>query len=194
MEERTGQRGFPLCNSPTPGVNRTRLSARLAAFLRTARYRLDVRAPTTSWRVPSHGIARRRYRSVRRFVPTLGDASQGATAGTPCRSYPKRGRDYPIAAHGVKRRPQIVCRALDGVMCRATRAGFQRAKPFGCSCILLAGQKYATGGNKKSFTNSNLHFRAACFAEHQAGILFQVEIDGPIAGEHQQAVSLVILQ
>ena len=130
MEERTGQRGFPLCNSPKRGVNRTRLSARLAAFLRTARYRL----------------ARRRYRSVRRFVPTLGDASQGATAGTPCRSYPKRGRDYPIAAHGVKRRPQIVCRAPDGVKSLATRAGFQRAKPFGCSCILLAGQKYAPGG------------------------------------------------
>ena len=29
MEERTGQRGFPLCNSPTPKINSTRLSARL---------------------------------------------------------------------------------------------------------------------------------------------------------------------
>ena len=72
MEERTGQRGFPLCDSPTPVGNSTRSSARLATCLRTARYRLDVRVPTTSWRVPSHGIARRRCRCIPRFVPTLG--------------------------------------------------------------------------------------------------------------------------
>ena len=29
MEERTGQRGFPLCDSPTPGVNSARSNARL---------------------------------------------------------------------------------------------------------------------------------------------------------------------
>ena len=133
MEERTGQRGFPLCDSPTPEINSTRLGARLAAYLRTARYRL----------------ARRRYRSIRRFVPTLGDASQGATAGTPCRSYPKRGRDYPIAAHEVKRRPQSFCRALDGAGVaphsargfprkrdvRFLRAGFLRAEPLGVSFV-----------------------------------------------------------
>ena len=48
----------------------------------------------------------------------------------------------------------MICRALDGVKSLATWAGFQRAGPFGCSCILLAGQKYAPGGNKETSTNS----------------------------------------
>ena len=118
-------KAFPLGEPPTPGTNCAGSSARLAACLRTARYRL----------------ARRRYRSVRRFVSTLGDASQGATAGTPCRSYPKRGGGQPTAAHEVKRRPQIIFRAPDGVTSHVTRAGFQRARPFGHSCLLLVRQK-----------------------------------------------------
>ena len=65
-------KAFPLGEPPTPGANCAGSSARLATCLRTARYRLDVRAPTTSWRVPSHGIARRRFRRTGRFVPTLG--------------------------------------------------------------------------------------------------------------------------
>ena len=118
-------KAFPLGEPPTSGVNSINSSARLAAYLRTARYRL----------------ACRRYRSVRRFVPTLGGAYEDATAGTPCRSYPKRGGNCPIAAHEVKRRPHTFCRALDGVMCFVTRAGFQRARPFGHSCLLLVRQK-----------------------------------------------------
>ena len=157
-------KAFPLGEPPTPGANCAGSSARLATCLRTARYRLDVRAPTTSWRVPSHGIARRRYRPVCRFAPTLGGADEGATVGGSCRSRPKRGGCCPIAAHEVKRRPRVFVRALDGAGGIATRAGFQRAGPFGCSCILLAGQKYATGGNKKSFTNSNLQFSSLCAA------------------------------
>ena len=135
MEERTGQRGFPLCDSPTPVGNSTRSSARLATCLRTARYRLDVRVPTTSWRVPSHGIARRRCRCIPRFDPTLEGSDEGATEKAPCRSCPKRDRDYPIAAHEVKRRPQMICRAHDGVQSLVTRAGSQRAEPFGVSFV-----------------------------------------------------------
>ena len=66
--------------------------------------------------------------------------------GGSCRSCPKRGGNCPTAAHEVKRRPRVFVRALDGAEGHVTRAGFQRAGPFGCSCILLAGQKYAPGG------------------------------------------------
>ena len=141
MEERTGQRGFPPCDSPTPVGNSSRSSARLATCLRTVRYRLDVRVPTTSWRVPSHGIARRRCRCIPRFDPTLEGSDEGATEKAPCRSCPKRGGDQPTAAHEVKRRLQTFCRAPDGVVSLATRAGFQRARPFGHSCLLLVKQK-----------------------------------------------------
>ena len=134
-------KAFPLGEPPTPGANCAGSSARLATCLRTARYRLDVRAPTTSWRVPSHGIARRRCRHTARFVPTLGDADEGATEKGSCRSCPKRGGNCPIAAHEVKRRPQSFCRALDGVKSHVTRAGSQRAEPFGHSCLLLVRQK-----------------------------------------------------
>ena len=97
-------------------------------------------------RTPRYQLARRRCRCLRRFVPTLGGAGEGATAGTPCRSCPKRGENRPIAAHEVKRRPEVYVRALDGVKSLVTRAGFQRARPFGHSCILLVRQKYAPGG------------------------------------------------
>ena len=117
--KRTGQRGFPLCDSPTPVGNSTKLSARLATCLRTARYRL----------------ARRRYRPVCRFAPTLGGADEGATVGGSCRSRPKRGGCCPIAAHEVKRRPQTFCRALDGVKSHVTRTGFLRAEPLGVSFV-----------------------------------------------------------
>ena len=75
--------------------------------------------------------------------PRSGGASQGATVGTPCRSCPKRGGNCPTAAHEVKRRLQTFCRAPDGVVSLATRAGFQRARPFGHSCLLLVKQKYS---------------------------------------------------
>ena len=103
--------------------------------MRTARYRLEVRAPTTSWRVPSHGIALRRCQCLRRFVPTLEGASQGATVEAPCRSCPKRGGDRLTAAHEVKRRPRVFVRALDGVKSLVTRAGFLRAEPLGVSFV-----------------------------------------------------------
>ena len=61
--------------------------------------------------------------------------------GGSCQSCPKQGGNCPIAAHEVKRRPQSFCRALDGVKSHATRAGFQRARPFGHSCLLLVRQK-----------------------------------------------------
>ena len=67
--------------------------------------------------------------------PRSGGASQGATVGTPCRSCPKRGGDQPIAAHEVKRRPQMICRAYDGVQSLVTRAGFLRAEPLGVSFV-----------------------------------------------------------
>ena len=139
MEERTGQRGFPLCDSPTPGVKQYKIkrsTANSVCGLRATSSRVAA--------VDAHPVS----------FPRSGGASQGATVGGTCRSYPKRGRDYPIAAHEVKRRPQMICRALDGVKSLATWAGFQRAGPFGCSCILLAGQKYAPGGNKETSTNS----------------------------------------
>ena len=134
-------KAFPLGEPPTPGANCAGSSARLATCLRTARYRLDVRVPTTSWRVPSHGIARRRCRCIPRFDPTLEGSDEGATEKAPCRSCPKRGGDQPTAAHEVKRRLQTFCRAPDGVVSLATRAGFQRARPFGHSCLLLVMQK-----------------------------------------------------
>ena len=62
-------------------------------------------------------------------------ADAGATVGTPCRSCPKRGGDQPTAAHEVKRRPQMICRAHDGVQSLVTRAGSQRAEPFGVSFV-----------------------------------------------------------
>ena len=86
-------------------------------------------------RTPRYQLALRRSRSLRRFVPTLGGTSQGATAGNSCRSCPKRGRGQPIAAHEVKRRPRVFVRALDGVVCLVTRAGSQRAEPFGVSFV-----------------------------------------------------------
>ena len=86
-------------------------------------------------RTPRYQLALRRSRSLRRFVPTHGGADAGATAGTPCRSCPKRGGDQPIAAHEVKRRPQMICRAHDGALSLATRAGSQRAEPFGVSFV-----------------------------------------------------------
>ena len=46
IEERTGQRGFPLCNSPTPAANGTRLSARLE--MRCADGSLPARSPPLS--------------------------------------------------------------------------------------------------------------------------------------------------
>ena len=61
--------------------------------------------------------------------------------GGSCQSCPKQGGNCPIAAHEVKRRSQSFCRALDGVKSHATRAGFQRARPFGHSCLLLVRQK-----------------------------------------------------
>ena len=105
-------------------------------------------------RTRAYQLGPRRCRCTPRFVPTFEGASQGATVEAPCRSCPKRGGNCPIAAHEVKRRPLVFGRALDGVVGFATRAGFQRAGPFGCSCILLAGQKYAPGGNKETSTNS----------------------------------------
>ena len=43
----------------------------------------------------------------------------------------------------------MIDRAPDGAEIAATRAGSQRAAPFGRSCILLAAQKYAAGGNNE---------------------------------------------
>ena len=125
MEERTGQRGFPLCDSPTPEINSTRLGARLG--MRCADSALPARA--------SPQLAFAPFRSHAR------GADAGTTVGTPCRSCPKRGGDQPTAAHEVKRRPQMICRAHDGVQSFVTRAGFQRARPFGHSCLLLVKQK-----------------------------------------------------
>ena len=86
-------------------------------------------------RTPCYQLALRRSRSLRRFVPPLGGTSQGATEKAPCRSRPKRGGCCPIAAHEVKRRPRVFVRALDGAGGIATRAGSQRAEPFGVSFV-----------------------------------------------------------
>ena len=56
MEERTGQRGFPLCDSPTPGVNSARLSARLQ--IRCADSALPARASPLSMHTPFRSHAR----------------------------------------------------------------------------------------------------------------------------------------
>ena len=95
-------------------------------------------------------------------------ADAGATVGTPCRSCPKRGGDQPTAAHEVKRRPQIVCRAPDGAGSIATRAGFLRAEPLGVSFVqpFLHEQKRAGRRRQKLlyklwFIQSAQHFLPA---------------------------------
>ena len=127
--ERTGQRGFPLCDSPTPAGNSARSNARLPELC--ADSGLPARPSPLSMHTPFRSHAR--------------GADYGATEKTPCRSYPKRGKHCPIAAHEVKRRPQIVCRAPDGAGSIATRAGFLRAEPLGVSFVqpFLHGQKRA---------------------------------------------------
>ena len=127
-------KAFRLWKPPTPEIICTNLSAR--QILLCADGSLPARSPPLSVYRPFRSHAR--------------GADAGATVGTPCRSCPKRGGNCPTAAHEVKRRPQMICRVLDGAESHVTRAGFQRARPFGCSCILLAGQKYAPGGIEKS--------------------------------------------
>ena len=56
MEERTGQRGFPLCNSPTPEKGCAKLSARLG--MQCADSALPARAPPHSSRRPFRSHAR----------------------------------------------------------------------------------------------------------------------------------------
>ena len=119
MEERTGQRGFPLCNSPTLEIVCAKLSARLG--MQCADSALPARASPLSVISPFRSHAR--------------DADEGATVGGSCRSCPKRGRNWTIAAHEVKRRPRIFIRALDGVVCLATRVGSLRAEPLGVSFV-----------------------------------------------------------
>ena len=123
-------------------------------------------------RTPRYQLALRRSWSLRRFVPPLGGTSQGATVGTPCRSCPKRGGNWPIAAHEVKRRPDVFVRALDGAGGIATRAGFLREEPLGVSFVqpFLQEQKRAgrrrhirwrqleSKNNQNTLTNSNLSF------------------------------------
>ena len=90
MEERTGQRGFPLCDSPTPGVNSARLSARLQ--IRCADSALPARAsPLLAYRpFRSHArvyVLRRDGRHSLSVLPETGwklshsrSRSQAATA------------------------------------------------------------------------------------------------------------------
>ena len=56
MEERTGQRGFPLCDSPTPGVNSARSNARLQ--IRCADSGLPARPSPLSMHIPFRSHAR----------------------------------------------------------------------------------------------------------------------------------------
>jgi len=119
MEERTGQRGFPLCDSPTPEVNCAKQNARLRLWC--ADGSLPARSPPLPAFAPFRSHAR--------------GADYGATVGGSCRSCPKRGENQPTAAHEVKRRPPVFVRALDGAEGHVTRAGFLRAEPLGVSFV-----------------------------------------------------------
>jgi len=159
IEERTGQRGFPLCNSPTPKINGTGSSARLG--MQCADGSLPARSPPLSACAPfrSHARGCVPRRDGKRFLSVLPETgwklphsrSRSQAATLMFRSSARRRREYRhIPREGTRRK---------AVGARSLRAGFLRAEPLGVSFVqpfLHEQKRLAVGDKKKSSANSNL--------------------------------------
>jgi len=135
IEERTGQRGFPLCNSPTPKINGTGSSARLG--MQCADGSLPARSPPLSACAPfrSHARGCVPRRDGKRFLSVLPETgwklphsrSRSQAATLMFRSSARRRREYRhIPREGTRRK---------AVGARSLRAGFLRAEPLGVSFV-----------------------------------------------------------
>ena len=162
IEERTGQRGFPLCDSPTPEKSCTDLNARLQ--VRCADGSLPARSPPLSAYSPFRSHARgcrlrRDGESPLSVSPETGwvlsHSRSRSQAATSCsHSSARRRREYRhIPREGTRR---------EAVGARSLRAGFLWAEPLGVSFVqpFLHEQKRAGRRiQEKRSTNSNLQKR-----------------------------------